>query len=506
MSTETENKKKKMSLPIILGLIAACAIVAALGFFGYRQRQAQLAQQRYDAFLQKYDGRFYAGTVINGIDADGKTPDEVEAALAETIDDYSLTLTFRDGKTETVSAEQIGYAYRSSGEVAELYADQPDPRTWYDAWLANGEQAAPVEKNVKVETVIEEDRVLSAVQQLPEMQKENMTAPEDAHMEQKDGRYEVVPEKEGDTLDPEIVLQAALEAANSRTAVLDVTALPGVYAAPKQTMETIGEELQKEADALNTYASASITYTLPGGREEVLDGTVTMDWLSVDEEGNYYMDEYAWTEHINEYVAALADRVDTVGNTRTFQATGIGPVQVSGGNYGYRLNVEQETAQLTQELADGTITTREPVYSDWEVSEENGGIGNSYVEIDVSRQHLWIYVDGVLQLETDVVTGKMRGKLFTPAGVCMLAAKQRDATLTGERSEYHTKVAYWMPFNGGVGMHDAGWRGAFGGDIYLYDGSHGCINMPVDAAAMAFDIVTMNMPIVVYYSEPYSIA
>ena len=62
-----------------------------------------------------------------------------------------------------------------------------------------------------------------------------------------------------------------------------------------------------------------------------------------------------------------------------------------------------------------------------------------------------------------------------------------------------------MPFNGGVGMHDAWWRGAFGGDIYLYDGSHGCINMPVDMAAAAFDIVTLDMPIVVYYSENYTL-
>ena len=65
--------------------------------------------------------------------------------------------------------------------------------------------------------------------------------------------------------------------------------------------------------------------------------------------------------------------------------------------------------------------------------------------------------------------------------------------------EYETQVTYWMPFNGGIGFHDATWQAYFGGDRYTYAGSHGCINMPLDAAATLYSIIDTNVPIVCFY-------
>jgi hypothetical protein len=77
---------------------------------------------------------------------------------------------------------------------------------------------------------------------------------------------------------------------------------------------------------------------------------------------------------------------------------------------------------------------------------------------------------------------------MTPAGICLVYNKALDYTLVGPG--YRTPVSYWMPFNGAVGFHDAWWRGAFGGNICEWDGSHGCVNMPVDMAEKAFDLIT----------------
>ena len=65
----------------------------------------------------------------------------------------------------------------------------------------------------------------------------------------------------------------------------------------------------------------------------------------------------------------------------------------------------------------------------------------------------------------------------TPTGVYSIYSMVRDCYLDGPG--YHTPVSYWMAFNGGIGIHDSVWRGAYGGDIYKYDGSHGCINTPL---------------------------
>ena len=44
-----------------------------------------------------------------------------------------------------------------------------------------------------------------------------------------------------------------------------------------------------------------------------------------------------------------------------------------------------------------------------------------------------------------------------------------------------------MPFDGGRGLHDASWREYFGGDIYHFGGTHGCVNMPSEITPYVYD-------------------
>lgn len=74
----------------------------------------------------------------------------------------------------------------------------------------------------------------------------------------------------------------------------------------------------------------------------------------------------------------------------------------------------------------------------------------------------------------------------------------RGEKLPDGKYEYQSHVNFWMPFNGGIGLHDATWRSKFGGDIYVTNGSHGCINLPKDKAEKIYDIIDKNMPIIVY--------
>ena len=56
-----------------------------------------------------------------------------------------------------------------------------------------------------------------------------------------------------------------------------------------------------------------------------------------------------------------------------------------------------------------------------------------------------------------------------------------------------------MPYNGGVGMHDATWRNKFGGEIYKTSGSHGCINLPLSIAKELYEEVETGFPVVSYW-------
>ena len=58
-----------------------------------------------------------------------------------------------------------------------------------------------------------------------------------------------------------------------------------------------------------------------------------------------------------------------------------------------------------------------------------------------------------------------------------------------------------MPFYGGVGIHDAdSWRSVYGGTIYQYGGSHGCINTPSAQAAVIYENIDVGTPVVCYSS------
>ena len=126
------------------------------------------------------------------------------------------------------------------------------------------------------------------------------------------------------------------------------------------------------------------------------------------------------------------------------------------------------------------------------------------MEIDLSRQHLWLYQDGKLTVETDIVSGKMTEKRYTPESIFKMYYKQKNKTLRGEKKpdgtyEYEVTVNYWMPFNGGIGLHDAPWQAAFGGTRYLTHGSRGCVNLPYSVAETVFNNVSAGTPVVCHY-------
>jgi len=99
--------------------------------------------------------------------------------------------------------------------------------------------------------------------------------------------------------------------------------------------------------------------------------------------------------------------------------------------------------------------------------------------------------------ETPVTTGNHATGYDTPAGsVWAVDAKKSDCDF----KLYPSHVMFWLPFNGDVGIHDASWRTEYGGDIYLTNGSHGCVNTPYTEAEKVFNAIEIGDPVIVYYS------
>ena len=118
----------------------------------------------------------------------------------------------------------------------------------------------------------------------------------------------------------------------------------------------------------------------------------------------------------------------------------------------------------------------------------------TFVEVDISDQLVRLYKDSKMILATKTVTGKPASP--TNEGYFGLTYKEKDTYLVGPG--YRSHVDYWMPFDGGIGLHDADWRSKFGEEIYLTKGSHGCVNLPKKAARTIYETVNTGSKVLVH--------
>lgn len=434
-----------------------------------------------------FQDKFFINTKINGMDVSRQTVEMVDNTIANNIHKYTITLLERGKKKEKITADQIGYHYVSGGEV-QGFKDQQNPYTWPRALWEN------YRYKFESSTTFDEKKLTQTLKALDCMNEKNVVAPKDAFLKFGETTYEIEPEVEGNTVNYEklAALVTNLIEHGEKKASLEKN---DCYVQPAVRQDN--EPLNQLMNNLNQYCRTSITYVF-GEKREVLDGKTIKDWVTYDEAGTVNFDE----EQVRNYVNMLADQYDTYDRPREFKTNDGSMVTVKGGSYGWMIDQEQEIVDLTKLIQLGAVQERTPAFAQTAVSFENSDLGQDYIEIDLTRQHLWMYIGGQVAVSSDFVSGSMvKAGCATPGGTYTLYYKKSPDVLRSDKpgDSYATPVTYWMPFNGGIGLHDANWRGSFGGNIYQYNGSHGCINLPTDAARQIYEQIYKGFPIICYY-------
>ena len=453
-----------------------------------------LGGSAYAAASYYFADRFFEGTWINGVNCSQMTA-AVENLFKQKFENYTIEVSARDQVPQTISGADISYQYLSTGEVLKLLKQQK-PYEWIKGLYEQKSYTVSENTGYNRTQLQEQLKTLSCAQA------ENQTEPENAYVAYQNGQFVIVPETVGSKLNIKEaykVLNAAVDAGQTSVNFSDT---PEAYVNAEVTQDD--PALQSALEACNNYTKASITYTF-GSQTTTLNGDTIKDWLQFDEKGQLIWDDNSFQQHVSDYVAQLAATYDTVGTEREFQTTSGRIVYVSSSVYGWKIDQAAEAAQLSKEIQSGTQTTREPVYSQTANSYGVNDLGDTYIEVDLSEQHMYYYQNGSDIFESDFVSGNMSyADRQTHAGIFTLYYKKSPDVLRGTMKadgtyEYESEVQYWMPFDGGIGFHDASWRDEFGGDIYLTDGSHGCINLPPDNAAVLYDIIQYGVPIVCFY-------
>lgn len=349
---------------------------------------------------------------------------------------------------------------------------------------------APHESEVPITMEYKEELISQAVESMDCFQKENITDPESARIELGEDGYHVEKETPGNRMVFERVLAKVKQAVSAGETSVQLT--DEDYVSPEYTSES--KEIVETMERIEKYENATIDYQIKDSKEQ-LGKEQIRDFLTVDG-FNVSLKE----DKITDYVQMLASKYNTYADVRKFKTSSNDTVEIGGGDYGWIVDKPGEAEQLKADLKAGKPVSREPVYSQRAYVEGKDDIGNTYVEIDYTKQHMWYYENGELVVESDVVTGNINKNNGSPDGVFKIVYKDSPAVLKGE--DYESDVTYFMPFAYNVGIHDASWRGGkFGGEIYKSSGSHGCINAPLEVADTIYKKIEVGTPVIAYYRE-----
>ncbi|MEG0369360.1 MAG: L,D-transpeptidase family protein [Hungatella sp.] len=436
------------------------------------------------------DSQLVTGTAINGIRVGGLTVEEAKATVtAYYAGEYQLSLVRKDGIAETISGSDIGYHAVIPDGIAAILAEQ-------NASGRNSGPAAGTFHTMPVTATFDEGVLSEKLRGLACITGGEIIVTSNAciseYLEGQD--FRIIPEVYGNSVDVE-KLQAAVKnslAAGARELNLQEA---GCYDAV--TIRSDSELLKTLCNLMNQCKNMSITYVI-GDHSEVLTGAVITTWLTGSEQDQIAVNQ----ESAAAYIKSLADRYDTAGTARIFHTRSGKDVELPG-PYGWKINQEAETTALIGMIRMGQTQSREPQYAKKAAARGTADWGDTYVEIDLNGQHVYLMQAGSQIWDSPCVTGNVSKKYDTPPGIYSLNYKEEDRILKGEKLpngkyEYESHVDFWMPFHGGIGLHDAAWRSKFGGTIYQSSGSHGCVNLPPEKAKSLYGMIQTGIPVICY--------
>ncbi|MBQ9233231.1 MAG: peptidoglycan binding domain-containing protein [Lachnospiraceae bacterium] len=464
-SVESYKKKKKKRKKVGIVLLASVLIIYFAGVI--------------------YCANFFVGSSkINGHNVSYKSVKEVDELIQNEADSYTLTADFRNGSV-TLIPEDIGAEAKLKKSINEIKKKQ-NPFLWFVYFFEDSEY--------QVEYMLDYDEKAldKYLDNLTYLDRDNMIEPENAYVRLEDGEAKLFEETEGTVLDRELVKDSFVRAIDNYSKDIDIDE-EGCYKVADITAdsESIRQTLKRAEDYLNIeakYDFGGYIYQIP--KEELTK------MAYIDSTGNVKISE----NNVKVYAQKFADQFSTYKKDREFYTHDKKHILISGGYYGWQIDAEAEGDELYNEILLKRDFVKTPVCTmeGYAMSDFND-IGDNYVEIDLTDQHVYIIKNGRVVYDSLCVSGNESRGMGTPGGVYPITYTMKNAVLRGPG--YATPVAYWMPFNGGIGMHDATWKSKFGEDYYKYDGSHGCINLPLEAAGQIFELVEQGMPVVCYWED-----
>jgi lipoprotein-anchoring transpeptidase ErfK/SrfK len=458
-----ESRKKKKTF-LILGSIAGVVLIIYVGFSIF------------------FESHFYFRSVLNGVPSSGATAATVMNRISKKADDYSLTIKSENVSDDKIVPADIDMKIANSEASFQKILDDQNGFKWVGALFK------PVKYQSNIVVKYNKDKLKTKMSTLSSVANPNVTKSANAYVKFSDGKYDVIDEVYGNEVDQDKMTKALDNAIMTMKKKINLKK-EKCYIMPELIADS--DVMKNDVKELNEKIGIKFEYNV-GGTVEKVDKATLASFMSIDPSGKITYNE----DNIAAFVKEMADKYNTAGKPKTLATSYGSTVTVAAGSYGWKINRAKEAEKIKSDLNAKKDVSRDFEYSQTANSRGANDYGNSYVEVNRTAQHVYVYKNGAQIISSDVVTGNVTKGRETHVGAYFIAYKEKDATLRGE--DYESKVSYWMPFHNGEGLHDATWQPSFGGTYYKVRGSHGCVNLPLGVAKSIFENVTSGYPVLIY--------
>lgn len=435
-------------------------------------------------------------THISGIDISFKQPYDLASMLNNDFDTYKVSVK-GEGLNFEVDAKNTQINVNTE-EIANHAISSFDAWKWPLSFFESRDLTQSVVDNLN------EGNLASVVEEKVKENNEHKTKTENAHVQWSESskKYIVAPEVNGNELDSDLVKGVIIDS----IVRLQSSATIDKKSCLKPTIFKDDSRFDKALNEANKLVSARFNIVMNDNKVATIDSNSIKDWVTFDDEFTPKLNN----DNVITWADQIVESCNTIGTERTYiRPNGEKSVTVSGGTYGWQADAGDLSSKLINNINNGVSEDIEisatQTASDL-VEKGKPDWGGRWIDVDISEQHAYMYIDNQLVWETDVITGNPNIGDATPVGVWKINNKQSPSVLIGMpdangNPSYRNPVQYWMPFvDNLIGLHDASWQRTFGGSVNtISNWSHGCVNLPTSKAAEMWNLCVVGDPVIVHY-------
>lgn len=441
-----------------------------------------------------FSRHFLPHTTVNGNDVSLLTRDTFANRINSEVEGYTAHVT-GDGVDLNISGSEVGLKLDTDTYVTAATSQLP---AWAWPFILLSQHDYTVSEGVSLDESKVNQLVSAAVSQV----NQNPTPTTNASFayDADTSDYSAIKEKLGTEVDD----QAAVNKVAINMQGLNPTITLGDEELVQPAMKVGDPQFKEAITQARDYPDLTIDLLLGSDVATTLEPSLIRSWLVLGEGYTVTGDLDAISEYTR---GTLSAKLDTVAAYRTYTRPDGKKIQINDGTYGWNIDgaqlaqliverINEKSSEAIEIPCNSTAAVYNPGGADW---------GDRYIDVDLTEQYARMYVDGDQVWGSECVSGGPASGNDTVTGVFAIEGKESPMKLIGLDSngdgepDYENDVTFWMPFWGGYGLHDATWRYTFGGDEYLSDGSHGCVNLPYGAAESLYYEVEIGDPVIVHW-------